>query len=142
VELNHENRLQHALNLCAHLVDALPVNGFKFEKSGGSWDDDAIEAIATRLGFDLQLSVGTRSDIKRPFKDDLGALGLVKKLRNSLAHGSISFVECGENLSAGELLDLTTRTAAYLREVVAAFEGYINAHEFLVPARRPTGAPA
>jgi hypothetical protein len=142
VELNHENRLQHALNLCAHLVDALPVGGFKFEKSGGSWDDNAIEAIAERLGFELRVSAGTRSDIKRPFKDDLGALGLVKKLRNSLAHGSISFVECGENLSVGELRDLTVKTAAYLREVVSAFQAFIDAHAFLAPARRPAGLPA
>src|ERR1700722_9715669 len=69
IELNHENRLHHALSLCAHLVNALPVDGFKFEKSGGSWDDAAIEAIAERLGFDLRLTDGARSDIKRPFKD-------------------------------------------------------------------------
>jgi hypothetical protein len=142
IELNHENRLRHALDLCAHLVDALPVSGFKFEKSGGSWDDDEIEAIADRLGFDLRLSVATRSNIKRPFRDDLGALRLVKKLRNKLAHGSISFVECGENHSVSELRDLTTKTAAYLREVVAAFDNFIVTHAFLIPARRPADAPA
>jgi len=137
-EMNYETRLEYALELCGHLVDALPVRGFKVEKGGGgNWDDAAIEAIAARLGFQLQVSPTTKSNIKRPFKDDLGPLRLVKKLRNSLAHGSISFAECGENQTASELRDLTERTGAYLREVVASFEAYINAHEYLIVEKRP-----
>jgi hypothetical protein len=138
VELNYENRLASALSLCGHLVDSLPVRGFKVEKGrGGNWDDAAIEQIASRLGFDLQLSEGTNSAIKRKFRDDLGPLRLVKKLRNSLAHGSISFAECGENVTVGELRDLTDRTANYMREVVGCFVSYIRDHEYLVPAKRP-----
>jgi hypothetical protein len=61
----------------------------------------------------------------------------VRKLRNSLAHGSISFAECGENVTVGELRDLADRTAAYLREVVKAFEAYIKDRGFLVKEKRP-----
>jgi hypothetical protein len=142
VEMNYEHRLEHALNLCQHLVGALPVSGFKVEKGGGgNWDDEAIENIATRLGFNLQVTEATYSGIKRPFRDDLGPLKLVRQLRNSLAHGSISFAECGENLTVGELRDLVGRTAAYLREVVGAFRTYIDGHQFVVPAKRPATEP-
>jgi hypothetical protein len=143
IAMNYEKRLESALSLCDHLVESLPVLGFKVEKGGGgNWDDEAIEDIADRLGFNLLVSADTRSAIKRPFKDDLGPLKLVKKLRNSLAHGSISFAECGENLTVGELRDLANRTATYLREVVAAFRLYIEGHGFIIPARRPLAGAA
>lgn len=142
-DLNYENRLARAIDLCEHLVGALPVQGFKVERGGGgNWDDTAIEKIAARIGFHLNLTPQTNSAIKRKFKDDLGPLGLVKKLRNSLAHGSISFAECGENLTVNELRDLTTRIATYMREVVQAFATYIENHEYLEPARRPAQACA
>lgn len=143
IDLNYEKRLEHALRLCDHLMEALPIAGFKMEKGGGgNWDDEAIEAIASRLGLSLQVSQATYSAIKRPFKDDLGPLGLVKKLRNSLAHGSISFAECGENVTVAELRDLSDRTANYLREVVSAFQSGIDQREYLVPARRAAEIPA
>lgn len=138
VNLTPENRLESALTLCGHLVESLPVNGFKVEKGGGgSWDDSAIEAITTRLGFKLKVSGEVYKNIKRKFKDDLGPLALVKKLRNSLAHGSISLTECGENVTVSELGDLIKSTADYLREVVEAFRAYVDRHEYLVPAKRP-----
>src|SRR5882757_4607980 len=46
-----------------------------------------IRTIAGRLGFHLTVSQETYRAIKRPFRDELGPLRLVKKLRNSLAHG-------------------------------------------------------
>lgn len=141
IDLSYERRLASALTLCEHLVEALPVNGFKVEKGGGgNWDDSEIEAIAARLGFQLKVSAPVYKSIKQPFKDDLGPLAIVKKFRNDLAHGSISFVECSENLTVGELRDLVERIAAYLREVVDAFRSYICRHEYLVPNKRPVVA--
>jgi hypothetical protein len=138
VDLNYEHRLQSALVLCEHLVQSLPVSGFAVDKGGGgNWDDGTIEAVAGRLGCRLVVASDTYSAVKRPFMDDLGPLGLVKRRRNLLAHGSISFVECGENLTASELRDLSDRISKYLREVVDAFQSYINGYEYLIPARRP-----
>ncbi|MBI3775539.1 MAG: hypothetical protein HY273_08295 [Gammaproteobacteria bacterium] len=141
VDLTSEKRLESALTLCGHLVESLPVNGFKVEKSGGSWDDSAIKDIAARLGFQLIVSPEIYKEIKHPFRDELGPLALVKKLRNSLAHGSISFSECGENLTVDELSNLVKTAAAYLREVVNAFGIFIDSYEYLVPTKRPTVIP-
>jgi hypothetical protein len=143
VDLNYDNRLESALTLCKHLIESLPVTGFKVENGGGgNWDDSAIEAITRRLGFQLKVSTQVFKNIKQPFRDDLGPLALVKKHRNSLAHGSMSFSECGENLTVGELRVLTERTAAYLQEVVDAFSAYIVRHEYLDPSKRPAEIPA
>jgi hypothetical protein len=143
VDLNYEHRLESALSLCDHLVQALPVQGFEVEKSGGgNWDDEAIEDIVRRLGFALQVRPEVYSAVKRKFRDDLGCLQLVKKFRNQLAHGSISFEQCGENVTVSELRDMTNRTVSYLSDVVAAFRSYIAGHGYLTEARRPQAANA
>ncbi|SHL89562.1 MAE_28990/MAE_18760 family HEPN-like nuclease [Rhodanobacter sp. OK091] len=141
VDLNYEHRLVSALALCEHMVGSLPVEGFKMEAGGGgNWDDFAIEGIAVRLGFQLKVSNPVYQAIKRKFRDDKGPLALVKDLRNSLAHGGISFAECGENVTVSELRDLANRTAAYLREVVDAFDTFIQGHGFLLEEKRPAHA--
>lgn len=136
--LTPENRLESALRLCDHLVAALPVAPFDISKGGGgNWDDNAIEAISQRLGFQLIVSQSVYSAIKRPFRDDLGPLALVKELRNRLAHGSISFAQCAENVTVAGLIDLKTKTVDYLKEVVDRFTMYIDSFEYLLPERRP-----
>lgn len=138
VELTPQHRLESALVLCEHLVSALPIGDFSIEKGGGgNWDDDAIEAISDRLGFQLQVSQPVYSNIKRRVRDDLGPLGLVKRLRNELAHGSISFTECADDVTVAWLVDLKDKTASYLREVVARFVTYVETHEYLIPEKRP-----
>ncbi len=138
-DLTPAYRLESALILCNHLVESLPVRDFVIEKGGGgNWDDQAIEAISKRLGFKLVVSKSVYRAIKSKLQDDLGPLALVKQLRNRLAHGSISFAECAENVTVAQLADLKTKTAAYLREVVGCFNTYTTTHEYLLPERRPT----
>lgn len=138
VELTPQHRLESALVLCEHLVSALPIGNFVIEKGGGgNWDDDAIEAVSGRLGFRLQVSDPVYRNIKRRVKDDLGPLGLVKRLRNQLAHGSISFTECADDVTVAWLVDLKDKTASYMREVVTHFVTYVEKHEYLIPEKRP-----
>jgi hypothetical protein len=139
-EINHENRLESALLLCEHLVQTLPVSPFKFDKgAGGSWDDVAIQDISRRLGLSLAVSPSAFSGIKKHFRNDQGTLAFIKTLRNNLAHGSLSFVECGDGVTVNDLRELKERTVLYLREVVLLFKAYIDSHEFLLPDRRPKG---
>jgi hypothetical protein len=138
VNMSYEKRLDNALHLCNQLVDSLPISEFKIEKgSSGNWDDLAIENVAERLGFKLNVDQDTNSEIKKNVKDDLGSLVLIKTQRNSLAHGNISFVECGENFTVSDLRNLTDRTASYLREVVQSFVNHIENHQYLIPEKRP-----
>jgi hypothetical protein len=136
IEMNPENRLQAAVQLCDRLIQALPVEKWGVERRS-NWDDDEIKAITDRLGLELRISPQVYSGVKRPFRDDKGPLALVKYLRNRLAHGSLSFGECGDGITVNELRDLKQRTSDYLREVVAAFRQYLDEHHFLVPDRRP-----
>lgn len=137
-----DKRLEHAIGLCDHLVSALPVTEFDIEKGGGgNWDDQAIKRIASKIGFEIRLSRGVERDVKRKVRNELGAMALIVDLRNALAHGRLSFVDCGQDDSAGELRTLAGRVAAYLREVVAAFDAFIEEYRYLVPDRRPAPVP-
>lgn len=141
-ELTPDHRLESALVLCEHLVAALPVANFEIDTGGGgNWDDNAIEKISERLGLALVVSQPVYSSVKRKIRNDLGPLQLVKDLRNRLAHGSISFTECAENVTVTQLMELKQKTVDYMREVVERFITYLSSHEFLLPARRPEQAP-
>ena len=140
-DMTYESRLNGALSLCKHLVEALPIPGFSVDKGGGgNWDDNEIERVVKRLGFTLQVEQKIYSSIKRKVRNDFGPLGLVKDLRNKLAHGSISFAECGDNVTVSDLRDITDKTAAYMRQVVQQFVSFVDGHGYLIPDKRPAAA--
>jgi MAE_28990/MAE_18760-like HEPN len=129
-DMTYDNRLKNVLNLCDLLLE--PISTLEIEKGGGgNWDDEEIHRLIQRLGLSIQISRQTEVNIKRPFKDGKGSLALIKSLRNKLAHGNISFVECAEDITVGDLRDLTNRTSSYLREVVIGFKKSIDTDEFL-----------
>ncbi len=138
VDLTPQNRLERALRLCDHLVASLPIETFDIDQGGGgNWDDLEIEEFSKRLGCQLVVSQPVYSAVKRPFRDDLGPLALVRQLRNRLAHGSISFAQCSEDVTVERLTDLKNRTVNYLSEVVACFAKHIEGSEYLIPGKRP-----
>lgn len=138
VELTPENRLKSAMELCDALVQSLPIASFTIDKGGGgNWDDSAIESFSSRLGFRLVVPPPVLTAVKRPFKDDLGPLKLVKQLRNRLAHGTISFAECAADITVSQLVELKSATVNYLREVIARFVMFVSGFEYILPERRP-----
>ncbi len=143
IDLNCEKRLDSALDLCDHLEQALPISAFKVEGGGGgNWDDRKIEDTAKRLGVALRVNEQIYSEVKRPFRDDQGALAFIKTLRNKLAHGSMSFAECGREVTVGDLRSLKELTSMYLREIISCFKTAIGSHEFLASELRSQGANA
>lgn len=140
VEMTPQNRLKSAMQMCEHLIDSLPLGGFRVDPGGGgNWDDDAIYKLTDRVGCKLQLRRTTAAAIKRPMRDGLGALKLVKNRRNGLAHGSISFIDCADGVLVAELIAVADAVETYLREVVDSFVEFIDAHGFLLADRRPPG---
>ena len=141
-EMAAETRLQKAIALCDHLVASLPMVSFEIERGGGgNWDDEEIWRMAKRLGVALNLSRQANAGVKRVIRDDLGAMKLIVSLRNKLAHGSLSFVECGQYDTVAQLRQIAVRVAGYMREVVNAFASYIESHGYLRPESRPAAQP-
>ena len=137
IDMSPQKRLAAAVSMCNHLIQQLPIKELKLDVGGGgNWDDDAIEK-QLRMGCQLVITNDTRESAKRHVRDELGALKLVKKRRNSLAHGSISFVDCADGVDVGELVTTTEAVGAYLREVIASFISYIDLFDFLRSESRP-----
>ncbi len=137
IDLNFENRLKAALELCEHLIDSLPIVTFEIQKGGGgNWDDGEVENLAKRIGLQLKFEPAIYKNIKRPFRNEMGPISYVKTVRNDLAHGSVSFVECGSGSTISDLESLKDITAGYLNAVITAFETAIESLEFLAPEKR------
>lgn len=138
-DLSYDNRLNLSVKMFEHLIASLPVSHLKIDKGGGgNWNDNEIHNFVTkRLGCTLQISQVAYTAIKHELRDKLGALGLIVKLRNDLAHGSVSFGECGDNVTVAELRDLKERTALYLKDVVFSFKEFITNSIYLQQSSRP-----
>jgi len=136
MELSYDKRLDSALLLCEHLLQSLPISEFAVSKGGSNWDDVEIYQFSQRLGLSLSISREVSQAIKRPLRDDMGTLKLIKNYRNKLAHGNLSFSECGENVTARELRDMTNSVASYMTEVVGCFVQFMDERIFLAPEVR------
>ena len=141
--LNAENQLKKTVEICDHLLQSLPIMAWNLDRrGGGSWDDHAISDITDRLGCMVRLSPEVRRGITQKIRDDKSALALVKDFRNRLAHGSLSFTECGDGVTVVDLRNIANWTGDYLRVVVTSFTDFIATHAFLIPGSRPSsGAP-
>ncbi|MFN7920152.1 MAG: MAE_28990/MAE_18760 family HEPN-like nuclease [Bryobacteraceae bacterium] len=139
VELHHERRLDCAVTLSEWLIQQRPLGDWTLERgNAGNWDENSIQEMMSRLGFSDTIPRAVVSAVKRRMREDKGSLALVKDRRNRLAHGSLSFSECGAEDSVTDLRELRNRTIDYLREVVQSFRSQITAHQFLLPERRPS----
>lgn len=137
-DINYDNRLQRVVDLCEHFIQSRTISSMKIEVGGGgNFHDELIYKISNRLGCSLNISKSTIRYIKTPFRNELGPLKLIVKLRNDLAHGNISFGECGANVTVGELRSLKEYTTTYLKEVIFSFREFIENCAFIVPERRP-----
>jgi hypothetical protein len=136
--LNEGHRLVTTLEFCDMLLKSQTIAPWEVEVGGGgNWDDWELESITERLGCELEISPAVRTAAKRHVREDKGALALVKFLRNKLAHGEMSFDQCGDGVTVADLKDIKDRTANYLREVVASFNRFIDNLHFLDVERRP-----
>lgn len=138
IDLNFSKRLEAAERVADHLIDLRPLEAFEIEKGGGgNWDDGSIEKMSERLGCKLNLKRSVKTKVKRPIKDEQGALKLVRSMRNDLAHGSMSFTESADQVTVAELKSLAQAVIDYLGAVVDRFAVYLDQYEYLVPDRRP-----
>jgi hypothetical protein len=141
--LNENNALERTMQVFEWLASRRPVSKFAILKgAGGNWDDREIEDFAQKLGVTLSIDASIQTEVRRHRRNDKGALALVRSLRNDLAHGRISFEECGAPDTVSDLRILRDWTAAYLREIVEHFQSFIDRHEYLLADRRPAGGAA
>lgn len=129
-----DTRLVNAIRMCQTITSADPIADFKISKGGGgNWCDVEIFTIAQEIGLRLNITRTINRGIKAPRRNGWGALELVMRLRNELAHGSNTFVSCGDGSTARDMRELSEVVAAYLREVINNFINFIAQGKHLEP---------
>lgn len=124
--LTNEKRLEKALLLFEQVLNLQPINIRIPPGGGGNWDVSEIERLSKNIGVNINLSAPLKQKVMRPFRDDKAPIRLIKEIRNKLAHGSISFTECGNNHVASDFRKLIDIVKDYLNYIINQYDDYIN----------------
>jgi len=128
---NIETRAKAIISLVEDLLNPRQTLSIEFDRGGGgNWDDEDIHKLTQRIGMPFVVPDYLREAVKKTLYDDMRQLELVKYTRNKLAHGELSFVECGERLGIFELKELATTVFAYLEALIAHFDDFIENRKF------------
>ncbi len=136
-----DNRVNNIEMLINSIIQSGEMGFFSLDKkrNGGNWDDKEIETlikgIGMNLSFDKPLYRSAKKHIETgiiPRYNNCGGLELIKKFRNELAHGEVSFVQCGERLDLIQLKELSQIVFDYLQAVINHFTSFITNKEYLL----------
>lgn len=123
--LSNEKRLEKALDLFNQVLNLQPLNIKIPPGGGGNWDVSEINKLNESIGVKVRLPKGLNTKVQQPFRDDKGPIRLIKDIRNKLAHGSLSFAECGNNHVASEFRKLIDIVKEYLDFLINCYENFI-----------------
>ncbi|MDF1693048.1 MAG: MAE_28990/MAE_18760 family HEPN-like nuclease [Zhongshania sp.] len=124
--LSYEKRLEGALDLFRQVMGESDIQLKIFAGGGGSWGSTEIKNFSKTIGVDIHLPRAINQSVNRPFRDEKGPIRLIKDIRNKLAHGSLSFVECGEGHVASDFRRLINIVKDYLACIISAYEYFID----------------
>jgi hypothetical protein len=101
------------------------------QKTDGNWDNKRIVSFLERVGIKIYYPRGFKGDVFQPYFNDMTAMEYVRKRRNDLAHGLITFEEGADNKTYAELDHLSKLTLKFMSLVVDACQSYISKKTYL-----------
>lgn len=90
----------------------------------GNLDAKSMRELSIKYGVEPQTLERITAD----------KLNIVKRRRNKLAHGDISFLECGKDESPEGLKEVKNQVLQFMRAVLDEFEKYIEGELYKIPA--------
>ena len=129
-----EKHLERAVELLHQAVGKTSVEIKIPRGGGGNWDIQEIKSLSKRIGIDFELPENIYKKVSRPFRNEQGPLRYIKDVRNNLAHGSISFSDCGAGHSYSEFRTLIDIVKEYLEFLMLKYKDYIDNELYLAPA--------
>jgi hypothetical protein len=124
--LSDEKRLEKALDLFEQVLNIKPVTIKIPLGGGGNWGFTEINAFSKQIGVILNFDPELKAKINKKFRDDKKPIRLIKEIRNKLAHGSLSFTECGQDHVASEFRELINIVKEFLEAVIEHYDTFIN----------------
>lgn len=89
----------------------------------GNIDGRKVRDFAVQYGFSEKTHHAAKNGVK---------LHQVKTQRNALAHGALSFKECGRQYTYEDLLDTKKQVIIYLRGIIRNIDNYLKADMYAV----------
>lgn len=134
-ELNLDKLRKRVVGVGRMLIDGETHGSLDIAKTDGNWDEERLDKLLSRLEIDLVLAPELRRLVREPvLNDNVTRLKLVRKLRNDLGHGFVTFEEGAASLAISDLQTMAFVTVAYCRSLVEAFDVYIYDRLFLKKA--------
>lgn len=124
---NFRNALNKEDNILSQdsIEHAIVWLGYDGEKIfSGNIDARKVREMAVKYGFVISEEAIERSK-------GGSSLMMIKSKRNELAHGKISFQECGQESSIDELYDIYERAIAFVDGILDAVEHYLHEKLYL-----------
>lgn len=115
-----ENIFKAINNLAEEIIEIR----FDSEKViSGNIDGRKIKEFSVKHGFSSKVHKNAKDGVK---------LHQVKTQRNNLAHGHISFAECGRNYTISDLREIKHQVIIYLRRILKNIERYLDNQKFAI----------
>lgn len=130
--ISNDKRLEKALDLFDQVLNIKPIKLKIPPGGGGNWDVAEIKRLSQSIGINIQLPRGINQRVSENFRDDKGPIRFIKDTRNKLAHGSLSFTECGDNHVASDFRRLIDIVKEYLSYVIQAYDDFISANGYKI----------
>ena len=87
----------------------------------GNLDAQQIRNVCNEHGIRFSAEEGSRGGI---------VLETVKERRNDLAHGTLSFAECGRDYSIDQLIDIKKETVLFLKGLLTGMKKYYDEQQY------------
>jgi hypothetical protein len=118
----HGNYVERARKIVNEIVSStiLDMTGYKLRLSGNI-DAENIRGLAKQYGFSFNVRAEAHGGTK---------LQTVRERRNHLAHGDMSFDECGRDFAFSELSQIKEEALFYLEDILHNIEEYINDRQY------------
>jgi hypothetical protein len=102
-------------NIISDVIFNKPIELTKHAiKYGGNLDAEVIKKLCDKHKIRYKVS------------DDKGHLSIVKMMRNNLAHGDVSFVDCARDLSLQDLIDIKDNVKRFISEILSGMKNYYD----------------
>lgn len=124
-EKNHARTRKNLENEMGNIF-GLIITGFRADRKAlfkGNITSEIIVQCCEKYGFEIAEHDYSISKSGRCLQN-------IKDMRNELAHGSLSFMDCGHSCSIDELRNYTNEVYAYLHAVVLGIDQYITEEKY------------
>ena len=122
------------VGLVQEAIDRTAMTKLNIRRQSGNWSHVEMIKLANSLSCPLAVADPVRvAACEIVFEDGMAPMKYLRHKRNRLAHGNESFLSGAQHLPAARLAALRDPVVAYMLEIVASFDQYIEVKGFLYP---------